>query len=303
MKEIRLEEKDYSYVFSPYARPVATVSPGETVVLYAEDAAGGRLHSPEQDPTTISKYSNPQVGPLYIEGAEPGDTLKIKIVNIERARDWAVSCFKKYLGGLVSTPTTRMLHEPLPQMVFIYKYAEGMFRYNDRLKFPWEPFLGTIATAPEIEAISSFTPFSQGGNMDVPDVKVGNTIYLPVCISGAYFYTGDCHAKQGQGEVCGSALEISARVTLTFELIKNKVIKWPRIESPDELMCVGSAKPMEDAARIAYCELLEWLEELGWDRNEAYQAISQAGKLYVGNMVDTSYSLVAKIDKEIAYRK
>lgn len=139
--------------------------------------------------------------------------------------------------------------------------------------------------------------------MDVPDVKMGNTIYLPVFVPGAYFYTGDCHAKQGQGEVCGVAMEISAKVTLKFELIKGKVIKWPRIESPDELMCIGSAKPMEEAARIAYCELLGWLEELGWDRNEAYQAITQAGRLYVGNMVDTVYSLVAKIDKEIAYRK
>ena len=97
-------------------------------------------------------------------------------------------------------------------------------------------------------------------------------------------------------------MEITAKVTLKFDLIKHHKISWPRIESADELMCVGSAKPMEDAARIAYCELLGWLMELGWDRMEAYQAITQAGKLYVGNMVDTVYSLVAKIDKEIAYR-
>ena len=125
--------------------------------------------------------------------------------------------------------------------------------------------------------------------MDVLDVKTGNTIYLPISIPGAYSYTGDCHTKQGQGEVCGVAMEISAKVTLKFELLKGKAIKWPRIESPSELMCVGSTKPMEDAARIAYCELLGWLEEIGWDRNEAYQAITQAGKLYVGNMVDTVY--------------
>jgi acetamidase/formamidase len=303
MREIRLDEKDYSFVFSPYARPVATVAPGETVALYTEDAFIGRLYSATQNPTEIAKFNNPQIGPLYVTGAEPNDTLKIEIINIERTRDWAVSCFKEYFGGLVGTPTTRMLNAPLPQPIFIYKYVDGMFRYNDKLSFPWEPFLGTIATAPEIEAFSSLTPFAQGGNMDVPDVKVGNTIYLPVSVPGAYFYTGDCHAKQGQGEVCGVAMEISARVTLKFDLIKQKAIKWPRIESRDELMCVGSARPMEDAARIAYSELLGWLEEIGWGRDEAYQAITQAGKLYVGNMVDTVYSLVAKIDKEIAYRK
>ena len=96
------------------------------------------------------------------------------------------------------------------------------------------------------------------------------------------------------------ALEITARVTLTFDLIKQRPIAWPRIESPDELMTVGSARPMEDAARIAYAELIDWLVELGWDRLEAYEALTQIGDLYVGNMVDTYYSLVAKIRKEYA---
>jgi acetamidase/formamidase len=136
--------------------------------------------------------------------------------------------------------------------------------------------------------------------MDVPDVKPGNTVYLPVRVPGALFFTGDCHAGQGQGELCGVALEITARVTLTFDLIKQRPIAWPRIESSDELMTVGSARPMEDAARIAYTELIEWMIELGWDRLEAYEALTQIGDLYVGNMVDTYYSLVAKIRKEYA---
>lgn len=137
--------------------------------------------------------------------------------------------------------------------------------------------------------------------MDVPDVKPGNTIYLPVRVPGGLFFTGDCHAGQGQGELCGVALEITAKVTLTFDLIKQKPIAWPRIESADEYMVVGSARPMEDAARIAYTELVEWLVELGWDRWEAYEALTQIGDCYVGNMVDTYYSLVAKIRKEYAH--
>ena len=178
-----------------------------------------------------------------------------------------------------------------------------MLRHDDYLRFPWKPFLGTIATAPELEAISTLTPFENGGNMDAPDVKPGNIIYLPVSVDGAYFFTGDCHAIQGEGELCGTALEISAKVKLRFEIIRGKKITWPRIESPDEYMVVGSARPMEDAARIAYAELIEWMTEFGWDQLDAYQALTQAGKLYCANMVDTYYSMVAKVSKNLAERR
>jgi acetamidase/formamidase len=134
--------------------------------------------------------------------------------------------------------------------------------------------------------------------MDVPAVCPGNTIYLPVWNEGALFYTGDCHARQGQGELCGVGLEITARVTLVFDVIKGQTIEWPRVESPEAIMTVGSARPMEDAARIASAELVLWLErEYGYDRWDAYQLLTQAGELYVGNMVDTTYSLVASIAK------
>ena len=139
--------------------------------------------------------------------------------------------------------------------------------------------------------------------MDVPDVRPGNKVFLPVFNPGALFYTGDCHGHQGQGEVCGVGLEITAKVTLTFEVIKGKRIAWPRIESPDAIMVVGSAKPMEDAARIAYLELVLWMEEeFGFSRWEAYELLTQVGGLYVGNMVDTTYSLVASIAKKYLKR-
>jgi amidase len=134
-------------------------------------------------------------------------------------------------------------------------------------------------------------------------VRPGNKVYLPVWNEGALFYTGDCHARQGQGELCGVALEITSRVTVSFEIIKSGGIEWPRIESEDRLMIVGSARPMEDAARIAYTELIGWLEdEYGFSRLDAYQLLTQAGGLYVGNMVDTTYSLVASIDKRYLVR-
>jgi amidase len=153
--------------------------------------------------------------------------------------------------------------------------------------------------APDLEAITALAPGPFGGNMDVPDVKPGNTVYLPVWNPGALVYTGDCHARQGQGELCGVALEITSKVTVVFEVIKDKAIEWPRIESDEAIMVVGSARPMEDAARIANTELVLWLEqEHGYDRWDAYQLLTQAGGLYVGNMVDTTYSLVASVAKE-----
>lgn len=138
--------------------------------------------------------------------------------------------------------------------------------------------------------------------MDVPDIKPGNIIYLPVQIKGGYLYVGDCHAKQGEGEACGTALEIAAKVNVTVELLKKKKIEWPRIENTSEIMCVGSARPMEDAVRIACCEMIGWMMEYGWTKAEAYQAITMDASMYIGNAVDSAYSIVVKMKKEVVER-
>jgi acetamidase/formamidase len=188
--------------------------------------------------------------------------------------------------------------------VWLWKLSNGKLHNTELgIELDWDPFMGTFAVAPDLEAISALAPGPFGGNMDVPNVRPGNTVYLPVWNEGALFYTGDCHARQGQGELCGVALEITARVTLVFEVIHGKPIQWPRIESRDEIMVVGSARPMEDAARIANTELVLWLEsDYGFDRWDAYQLLTQAGGLYVGNMVDTTYSLVASVNKRYLKR-
>lgn len=298
-REIR-QPGNFQYTFGPYAEPIARVGRGERVVIHTVDAFGDALTSEEQAPSSVlGPYLNPQTGPIFVEGAEPGDTLVVKIERIEATRDWAVSCLVPYFGGLTSTRATATLQDPLPEKVWKYhRTAGGGFQWRDRWEIPWAPFYGTIGTAPHIEAISSLAPGAHGGNMDVPDATEGNTLYFPVHHPGALFYTGDAHAAQGQGELCGVALEIAARGTFTFDVIKGQAIDWPRIESPEAIMTVGSARPMEDAARIAYAELVFWLErEYGFDRLDAYQLLSQAGGLYVGNMVDTNYSLVAKCPK------
>jgi acetamidase/formamidase len=302
VREIR-QVSAYQFVLSRYAEPIARIQPGETVIIYTEDAFGGLITRETDQPSALlGPYLNPQTGPIFIEGAEPGDTLVVHILDIEPTRDWAVSALIPYFGGLTSTRFTRTLQESLPERVWIYRLQDGILTHSARLTFPWRPFLGTMATAPDLEAISALTPYDQGGNMDVPDTKPGNILYLPVRVPGACFFTGDCHAGQGDGELCGVALEITAKVTLKFELIKQKPLAWPRIESPDAYMAVGSARPMEDAARIAYGELITWMMEMGWDQWEAYQALTQIGGLSVGNMVDTTYSLVAKIAKQYVHR-
>jgi acetamidase/formamidase len=298
--------EDYSYVFNPYREPVARVEPGRRVVIHTEDAFESRINTADDLPSralATAKFLNPQTGPIYVEGAEQGDTLAVQMESIEPKRDFAVSCYVPYFGGLTSTALTRTLQEALPEKVYVWNLYEdegGRYLVNDEIgvRLPWEPFVGTIAVAPDLEAISALSPGPFGGNMDVPDVRPGNTVYLPVWNEGALFYTGDCHARQGQGELCGVALEITSEVTVSFEVIKGGDTEWPRIESEDKLMTVGSARPMEDAARIAYAELVGWLEdEHGFSRLNAYQLLTQAGGLYVGNMVDTTYSLVASIDK------
>jgi amidase len=303
--------KDYSYVFNPYREPVARVEPGQRVVIHTEDAFESRINTTDDLPSralATAKFLNPQTGPVYVEGAEPGDSLAVHMESIEPKRDYAVSCYVPYFGGLTSTTFTRTLQEALPEKVYVWNlHEDGGSRYveNDEIgvRLPWEPFVGTIAVAPDLEAISALSPGPFGGNMDVPDVKPGNTVYLPVWNEGALFYTGDCHARQGQGELCGVALEITSEVTVSFEVIKGGGIEWPRIESEDKLMTVGSARPMEDAARIAYAELVGWLEDKhGFSQLDAYQLLTQAGGLYVGNMVDTTYSLVASVDKRYLVR-
>lgn len=302
MKEIR-QPGTHSYVFSPYHESIARVEPGEEFAVYTKDAFEDRIDSTELKPTEIlGDYLNPQTGPIWVEGAEPGDTLKVNILDIQPTRDWAVSLFIPFFGGLTSTNATRTLQEPLPERVWMYKIEDGWVTHNERLRFPWRPFLGTIGTAPMIEALSALTPFDHGGNMDVPDVKPGNSIYLPVNVEGGLLYLGDVHAGQGQGELCGVALEIAAKTNLSVELIKGHKVRWPRIESEEDYMVVGSARPMEDAARIAYTELVEWMVELGWDKWEAYQALTQIGDCYVGNMVDTYYSMVAKVAKDFVHQ-
>lgn len=298
IRQIRTDS--YSYVFSPYAAPIASVSPGDTLDIYTDDAFESRVQSEDDLPSHVLNfpYLNPQTGPIYVEGAKKGDSLAVEILEIEPTRDFVVSAFIPDFGGLTGTTQTALLNEPLPERVFIYPLGDDGVELPGGRRVPYQPFVGTIATAPEIEAIASLVPGPFGGNMDVADTCPGNVVRLPVSVDGAFFYTGDAHAAQGDGELCGVACEVTARVRVRLSVESGRTIGWPRIESATELMTVGSARPMEDAARIAWKELISWLEaDYGIDRWEAYQLLTHTGRMRIGNMVDPLYSVVAKVDK------
>ena len=202
---VEVVPESFSYVFNPYREAVVTVKPGDRVVVHTEDAFESRIQSTEDLPgnaLATAKFLNPQTGPIFVEGAEPGDTLAVRIEKIEPTRDFAVSALIPYFGGLTSTVMTRTLQEPLPEKVWVWNLSEdGKSLSSDELgvEVDWDPFVGTLAVAPDLEAISALAPGPFGGNMDVPDVRPGNTVYLPVWNEGALVYTGDCHARQGTG--------------------------------------------------------------------------------------------------------
>jgi amidase len=294
---------EYSYVIGPYRDPAATVKPGETFAVETADAFENKVDSPDADITKliVLPYVNPLTGPIFVEGAEKGDTLAVSLHSIEVTRDYGVSALIPEFGGLCSTVFTRTLNAPLPARVMLHPIHDGEVTFSEEIAIPTipcEPFYGTIGTAPELEAISSLAPGVHGGNMDAADVRPGNTIYLPVNVPGAMLYVGDGHAAQGDAEVCGVAVEVPTRGTMSVQVIKEKTIGTPRIDSEDYIMTVGSARPMEDAARIAFYELVMWLEaDYGIERLTAYQLCSQVARVRLANMVDILYSVVAKFPK------
>jgi len=284
---------------SPYTTPVATVKPGEVVEMETWDALGG-IVKPGQTLAEamvrgIKLHVNPVTGPIEVEGAEPGDTLVVEILGIELP-DQGVTCIIPGFGALEGW--LRLLESKTK----ISRIRDGKIIYEtdggETVEIEADPFIGTIGVSPESEAITTISPGPHGGNMDCADVRPGNRLMLPVFRPGALFGLGDVHAVQGDGEVCGVAVEVPAVVTLRFSLGKGRTISWPRIDSTDEIMTVCSARPLEDAARLAFRELIEWMaSDYGWERMDAYMFLSLAARARIAQIVDPLYTVVAKLPK------
>jgi amidase len=296
-------QQTYQYTIGPYAAPVLRVNAGDTVIVETQDAFEGKILTEETMPSAVLEvpFLNPQCGPIYVQGAEKGDALAVKIHSIKPRgpQPRGTTCLVPYFGGLTSTDKTATLQDPLPEIVRKVNVTEQGVEWNDRITLPYEPFIGTIGTAPEIDSVNSLTPANHGGNMDLPDVGPGCTLYLPVRAEGALLYLGDGHAVQGDGELCGVAIEFATRTEMTLDLVKGWTLNWPRLENEKFIMSIGSARPMEDAARIAYADLVHWLvDSYGFDKWEAYLLLTQIGKVRLGNMVDPNYTIGASIAKQ-----
>ena len=293
---------DYAYVYGPYAEPVLRVKPGDLIVAETEDAFGGNIKKESDSPSKKLNFPflNPQCGPIAVEGAQKGDVLAVRIHSIlpRGKQPIGTTALIPEFGGLVGTAQTALLNDPLPERVKKMEVTERGVRFNEKITLPYEPFLGTLGVSPEIEAVTSLQPDYWGGNMDVPDVAPGAILYFPVLYKDAYLYLGDCHATQGDGELCGVAVEMKSTTTIQVDVIKKWSIAWPRLENENFIMTIGSGRPMEDAARIAYRELIRWMvEDYGWDKYEAYFFLTQAGRVRLGNMVDPKYTLGASVLK------
>ena len=275
--------------------PVLTVAPGETVMFETIDASGGQLSptSTVADVTTLDfGRINPVNGPVYIDGARPGDALKVTIDAFQPS-GW---------GWTANIPGFGLLADQFPDpALHLWTYdattmAPAMYGPGGRI--PLKPFAGTIGVAPKEPGDHSIVPPRQvGGNMDIRDLAAGATLYLPVEVDGALFSVGDTHAAQGDGEVCGTAIESPMTVTLTFDLVKNAGLRFPRFTTVGPVsrhldekgyeVTTGIGPDLFEAARGALSGMIDLLSaSRGLSAVEAYMLCSVAGDLRISEIVD-----------------
>jgi acetamidase/formamidase len=298
--ELKMRELKTIYGSLP---PVMHVKPGDTIDTTTVDADGKEAEK--------SGYKvagpNPLTGPFYVDGAEPGDTLAVEFIAIEPNAKEGFGSAGPGFGALNSSNYTPVIGGPIPKSEWTYPIDKvgnlATFQAKDSnfsVKIPLHPFLGCVGVAPSLgEARSSIVPAEFGGNMDAPEASAGNTLYLPVNVAGALLSFGDGHAAMGDGEIDGTAIEISMKVRLRVNLIKHQKIDWPRFENQSYIMAVGIYRPLDDALRIAFTELIHWIHlSYGLSEMDAYELLSKVAEIHLDEMVDPNYVVVAKINKK-----
>ena len=296
---------DVKYVYG-VAPPVATLKPGDILETRTFDAFGDVIKKPG-DTMALVKGDNPLTGPFRIDGAEPGDTLVVKILDLEVDGRQGVGALVAGFGALNPTSYTPMLNAPLPEKTWFYPIdpagGTATFKALDSsfsVKIPIRPFFGCIGVAPPGgESRLSITPGEWGGNMDSSEASAGHTLYFPVNVPGALLFVGDGHAAQGDGEVAGTGIEVPLRGRLQVDVIKKQAIKWPRAENDTSIMTFGAYRPLDDALRIAFSELVGWIHtDHGLSELDAYELLSKVAVIHLSEMVDPNYVVVARVDKK-----
>jgi acetamidase/formamidase len=287
--------------FSADNKPVLTVSPGDTIHTTTVDAGGA-------DEKGVARVlgGNPETGPFYIETASPGDTLAVHITRLRLNRDYAISDDGIVGRGLDSDWAIKMKdgfknvrwHLDLANgTASPEKPAEHLTHYS----VPVRPMLGCVAVAPGSTQAPPGTGDSgrYGGNMDFNEIIEGATVYLSVNVPGALLYFGDGHAAQGDGELNGNALETSMDVEVTVEVIPNKHVPGPRVESATHLMAMGLAGSLDDAFREATANMASWLtDEYKLTPSEVAQVLGTASEYKVSEVADRNAGMILKINKD-----
>jgi acetamidase/formamidase len=289
--------------------PALRVADGDTVVTSTVDA-GGRDKSGAQ----ATPGGNPQTGPFYVEGAEPGDTLIVTLDRLTPNRPFGYTASlvaanvldPEFVRGMpdpglvfwsvdVASGTVRLQGTPDG---FTGKVAEPPDTLKD-LVLPMVPMVGCFGVAPAGgEAISTATSAHHGGNMDYRGFVEGVTVYFPVAVPGALFHIGDGHATQGDGEIVGTGIEISFDVQFTCRVSKGKRIRWPRGENAEYIFTAGNARPLDQATQHATTEMLRWLsEDYGLDLRAASILMGQTVEYDLGNIYDPAYTMICKMPK------
>ncbi len=286
----RLTRDNLTPVFDRRLPSVLSVGQGEVFLVETEDSRGGRTRVPEHTTPEYllamrkrGYYGNPVTGPIFVEGAAPGDTLAVHI--LEQKCD--------SLGYMGYWPFLFHLEDYFQQPnTTLVEIRDGHVIFAEDIRIPVSPVIGTIGVAPAMEAILSGSMGRHCGNVDVQEIAAGSTIYLPVYVEGALLCLGDCHAIQSDGEI--GSVEMRSEVTLRCEVIKGRSpnMAWPRVETSDSLVTIGIATPLEEAARQALREMLGWIEELtGMSKHEAYLLAGCVGAWRPGQVQIPNYSM------------
>jgi amidase len=282
--------------------PVLRIASGDTVRTWTVDSSGY-----DRDGRDLTPGGNPQTGPFFVDGAEPGDTLAVHLDRIEPNRARGVT------GPLVALNVVDpWLAAELPEGEGPDWWTLDLERQTARMEspppgleslgeLPLAPMLGCFGVAPPgAQAISTATSGEHGGNMDYRGFRAGVTVYFPVFAEGALFFAGDAHALQGDGEIVGTGIEVSADVEFTVEILEGKRIGWPRADDGEFVLAVGNARPFDQALQHATTELMRLL--LG-DYGLSYRAgsalLGQCIRYEVGNVFDPAYTAVAKVPKRL----
>ncbi|HZY84997.1 MAG TPA: acetamidase/formamidase family protein [Gemmataceae bacterium] len=277
------------FAFDWRDEPLLRVRPGEAFEVETWDASSGYFKSPADKAVPALRpgfdrsppHANPIAGPVYLEGAERGDTLVVTLEDITVADySWiAVGPRRGPLGESSRWPelsgeyTTKIFrHTPGPSGTT----RDGTLHFSDHLSWPITPFVGTLGVAPDREVTTSIDGQGEwGGNLDIRDVRPGNRVLLPVFHPGALFYLGDVHASQGDTEFTGTAAETQATVQLRLDVVKGRRVPWMRIEKPESLVSVFAFRPLEVAVETATVNLMDWLiTEHGFTPTDAYCLVS-----------------------------